>query len=87
MKHSHETKTKRAKCLHYRNNKRCGRVAKHEVSFTDNGRNHHQSVCDECLDNIQKNCSNVYVNQSNKKGFRVVVVGFGYTSRTYKAIE
>jgi len=86
MTHAHETQTKKARCLHFHAGKRCGRVAKHEVSYL-NGRRHHQSVCDRCLADIEARAQNVSIAQSNKKGFRIVSGGLsGAVSRNYIAI-
>lgn len=91
MKMAHTTKTKKAKCLKYRNRKRCGRKAVHEVTFIDTMVRvsaMHMPVCDECLEELQTNdrYRNVVVRQSNKKGFTVSTNQFGPTERTYKAI-
>lgn len=76
MRHSHTTKTKKAKCLAYRTGKRCGRVAKLVVEY----KNHRQSVCKECADKVGG-----ITLQESPKGFTVEVsrVG-GWVSRRYK---
>lgn len=78
MRHSHTTKTKKAKCLSYRNGKRCGRVAKLVVEYG----NQRQSVCQECADRIGGT-----ILQESPKGFTVIVRRVsGWVSRKYVKI-
>lgn len=84
MRISHTTKQKKAKCLAYRNGKRCGRVARVVGSYDTSGTrrvSHHQSLCVECAERL-----GAQVTQENSKGFTVVSGGFGYTVRTYREV-
>jgi len=89
------TSTEKAKCLFYRNNSRCGRVARHEVTFSDRaiaprGTLCHRVVCDGCLKMLQadpERYAGLKVEQTSRKGFRVHTSQLGPTSREYTAIE
>jgi len=85
MRASHTTKTKKAKCLNYRAGKRCGRVARHEVSYRDGIGQHHLAVCDECLAVLQEKHS-VSVGESSRKGL-IVIPGLFHAYREYRSIE
>lgn len=89
MKHrpSHTTKQNKAKCLHYRSGKRCGRVARFIVSHSD-----HRAmwdgvtVCEECMNALLQ--EGYYVHKESKKGFHVRSGGFsGWITREYVPIE
>jgi len=84
-RHSHTQQNGKAKCLHYRNSKRCGRVAKFLVNHTDHQGYHHQAVCEDCKDHIVTSGGQVVA--ENAKGFTVRKVGFGRSTRTYTPIE
>jgi len=60
-------KQRKARCLAYRNGKRCGRVATFVVKYTDSQGHHHQSVCSECKEQIMANGGTVI--QENATGF------------------
>jgi hypothetical protein len=79
------TKAGKAKCLNYRNSKRCGRVAKYDIMYCQ----HHLSVCGECLELLVQSVGEdaVKVRQHCKKGFTVRTNLFGPASRTYVGIE
>jgi hypothetical protein len=86
MRLSHTTKSGKAKCLHYRNGKRCGRVARHEVEYTERYFRKHQPVCDECLEAIHDECS-ITILQTSHNGFTVSESGaMGWQTRIYTAI-
>jgi hypothetical protein len=82
MRASHTSGSGKAKCLNYRGGKRCGRVAKHEISFGSR----HLVVCVSCLEALQSEHT-VTVQQSSKKGFTVSSSLFGPATRTYKEIQ
>ena len=67
-KRSHTTIENQAKCLAYRDGKRCGRVARFVVEYTQQGF-HKQSVCAECKDRII--ASGGTVTQASPTGFKV----------------
>lgn len=91
MRPSLTTKQRKAKCLEYRNGSRCGRVARHLVTFHTMSENRKLSflrlpVCNECKDRIVKNGGNL--NESSPKGFLVRIVGIGWgQTREYKGIN
>lgn len=85
---SHTTKQGRAKCLHYRQGVRCGRVARYEVQFTDHQGAHHIAVCKECANRISARGPMTILNMDNE-GFMVDTftnLG-GMTRRTYRNIK
>jgi len=79
---SHTTKTGKAKCLAYRNGKRCGRVATVEVVCGT----HRQTMCRECADAIVEQHGSKVVRQESRKGFTVrnAAPFSGMVSREYK---
>lgn len=83
MKASHTTKTKKAKCLHYRNGKRCGRVAKALVCYQNPATLHlGKTTIPMCED-----CSKMgEVIEFSPKGFSIQITGFGTQSRQYRRI-
>ena len=77
---THVTKSGKAKCLAYRNGKRCGRVAKCIVLHKDSAGNvGPMAACSECSEGNE-------VLKSSPKGFAVSVSTFGPVSREYNAI-
>ena len=79
-RHTHTTKTEKAKCLAYRDGKRCGRVAKFVITFTSPTGHHTQSVCAECAKR-----EGATISQESPKGFCVQSGGgfSGMVSRRY----
>ena len=86
-RHSHTTKQNKAKCLAYRDGKRCGRVAKFVVDYTDHQGHHHQAACQECKNRVTANGGKVVT--ENAKGFTVCSAGgfSGCAAREYVPIE
>lgn len=85
MRVSHTTVRGKAKCLNYRNGKRCGRVAKTLVSFTDHLGWHTQPMCEECAAAVA--ATGGTVRERNSRGFSVSeVVMNGYVQRIYRAV-
>ena len=73
------TKANKAKCLAYRDGKRCGRVAKFVVSY----KHSRQSVCKECAERIVNEHAG-RIDQESAKGFTVNVTRLGgMVSRRY----
>ena len=68
----------RALCLNYRNGKRCRRLAKVEVHWTDRGRPAHSAMCEECAQ-----ARDAEIVQRNANGFTVTIPQFGPTYREY----
>jgi len=84
---THTTKSGKAKCLHYRNGRRCGRVGKIMVSFRDRQGHHEYPVCRECADEIVNEKSG-QVRGKSPKGYSVStsnVWGWG-VRREYTAL-
>ena len=81
---THTTPVGKAKCLAYRDGKRCGRVAKVVVKYHDHQGDHRQPVCQECA----KRIGGTIVKQS-PKGFTVHNAGgfSGMIGREYKEIQ
>jgi DUF1365 family protein len=71
----------RALCLNYRNGKRCRRLAKVEVNYTDRGQRHHAAMCEECA-----KVREAEVVQHSAKGFTVSSPLFGPVQRFYHPI-
>jgi hypothetical protein len=91
MRTSHTTQQGKAKCLMYRDGKRCGRVAKHVIT-TKRGVSgvtwSHAPACNECCHEWVENRGAALVQQSNPSGFRVISQTLSeWTSRTYVPIE
>lgn len=86
-RHSHTTKTGKAKCLSYRDGKRCGRIAKVVVESKDHIGYHKMSVCDECAVRMVEQGGCVIIR--SKCGFRVVssAAWSGMVARMYVRIE
>jgi len=89
------TSTQKAKCLKYRNGKRCGRVAHYEVIVLDRaigqgGSSTHLVVCDNCLDTLRADrtrYAKLTITQAAPHGFRVRSERtFGPVSREYVAV-
>lgn len=80
MRHTLTTKKNKAKCLAYRNGKRCNRIARAVITFTSHSGYHRQSVCKECAGR-----KDAIIVQESSSGFNVRVVGFGMQSREYIA--
>ena len=76
MRASLTTKRRKAKCLAYRNDKRCGRVATFVVKYTDHQGRHHQSVCSECKEQIVAEHGGTVI-QENATGFMASPVRAG----------
>ena len=85
MRSTHTTKQKKAKCLVYRNGKRCGRVGKILVSYTDRQGYHRYPVCAECAAKIEADGGTII--ERSKRGYYVVTGGFGIATREYRRIE
>jgi len=83
---SHTTIENQAKCLAYRDGKRCGRVARFVVEYTDQQGFHKQSVCAECKDRII--ASGGTVTQASPTGFKVESAGgwSTYVARKYRTM-
>lgn len=82
MKASHTDKQGRAKCLAYRNGKRCGRVARVIGSYADSQGEHEQSLCIECAQ-----AKAAHRIQASRLGFTVHTSNIGgWADRTYRAI-
>lgn len=85
MRNSYTTKQKKAKCLAYRDGKRCDRVAKIEGTYTittTRMMEMHQSLCKECAQRL-----GAEVIQESDKGFSVHTTLFGPIARMYEAIQ
>jgi hypothetical protein len=82
---SHTTKQLKAKCLHYRNSKRCGRVAKYIATYRDHRGWHKYAVCKECAESIVESKDQGEIVSESCKGYRVVT-GFFTQSREYREI-
>jgi len=72
MRQSHTTIGKKAKCLAYRNSKRCGRVA---VALVDcntatQGKKYDMPMCQECADERVMHWSGI-IKIQNDQGFTV----------------
>ena len=77
-------KKNRAKCLAYRNGKRCGRKA--TVLMTRSHDLHSRVVCQECAD--RQASEGASVKQVNRAGFNVISHSMsGWHSRDYTPIE
>ena len=85
MRTSHTNQQGKAKCLAYRNGKRCGRVAKFEVVYGQGSYHRHQAVCQECKGRLAKAFGESFqVNKESPKGFYVKSnTSSGWTHRTY----
>lgn len=78
MRSSHTTKRGKAKCLAYRNGKRCGRVAV-VVGFVLSQHLQHASMCRECSERL-----GAEVAIESAFGFKVrTTTLMGYTERRY----
>ena len=85
MRASHTTVQNKAKCLNYRNGKRCGRVARTLVSFTDHLGQHTQPMCEECA--AATVAIGGTIRERSPKGFIVHEGGWGgWVQREYKGI-
>ena len=83
---THTTKSRKAKCLHYRNGKRCGRVGKVLVSFSDHQGHHEYPVCKECAEKIVAEGGEVL--GKSRKGYRVITSrSAGWVTREYEVVE
>ena len=86
------TKSGKAKCLNYRNGKRCGRVAVVELCTPGRiiyARKSHlpRVVCAECAVSLVGQYGQDVVRGVSRKGFKVSERGTeGWVSRHYKAI-
>jgi len=78
MRASHTTKAGRAKCLAYRNGKRCGRVARVVSGYGS----HRQALCQECAARIGGQ-----VLQESEAGFVVRSTSFGGIRREYVPVR
>ena len=83
MRASHTTTTQKAKCLHYRNGSRCGRVSKVLVSYQDRQGYHRSPVCQECADIIKAQGGEII--EESTKGYHVITGSFVAT-REYRRI-
>jgi len=80
---SHTTTTQKAKCLHYRNGSRCGRMGKVLVSYQDRQGYHRSPVCQECAGIIEAQGGRVL--ETSSKGYHVIPGQFTNT-REYRRI-
>jgi hypothetical protein len=82
MRASLTTEQGKAKCLAYRNGKRCGRVAKIVGITRDFAGYHKTAMCVECADRLDAE-----VVEKSSKGFTVHYPPFGPRFREYRRIE
>lgn len=84
MRQTHTTQANKAKCLAYRNGKRCGRVATHIVRYNGaRGAVGEQPRCDECASH-----DDVISSIDSQNGFIVSTDPFAYVGgRSYVAID
>ena len=92
LRHPHTNQQHKAKCLAYRNGKRCGRVAKAEVVYQPKHlprkMTWHLPVCNECKEALAAEYGSGIVRQECANGFTVHNSGgfSGYTTREYTPI-
>jgi hypothetical protein len=87
MRTSHTLTDKRAKCLNYRNGKRCGRLARQLASgwCSHTSFPYKRPVCIECGSTLVGK-DGAEITETSTKGFLVKTSLFGPVSREYKAI-